>query len=272
MIAPTKIDQATKAQLYRYFNGFERFFTASRKVNQLELLADDITLTTPRGSISGKPNYTHSLGNFKGMKISHSIENISINTHPNGLISATVRLIYHGVQKDGSANSLRFIYETELYQRPNQLPLFKTIQLGVDGAFESATFQDSYIKSRCLALMHYYLFLIEKVQDNAAEFQEILTDDFQLNLAPTTILTTMEALGNWLKGMAKNIAIYSHYPKNVAVKSLAHETYELRVDFDWEGWTVEAQKMAAKTRHIWVIKDRKNDRFAKIQSIEVEQL
>jgi len=272
MIAPTKIDHATKAQLYRYFNGFERFFTASRKANQLELLAKDFIITTPRGSITGVGNYAHSLGDYKGLKIAHSVEDISIKTHPNGLISATVSLIYHGVQKDGTDNALRFIYDTELYQRPKQLPLFKTIILSVDGAFQSPTFHDSYIKTRSLALMHYYLFLIEKVANNATEFQEILTDDFQLNLSPTNILTTIEALGNWLKGVAKQLTISSHYPKHWEVKSLAHETYQLTVDIDWEGWTVETQKMIAKTRHTWVIKDKKNDRFGKIHSIEVEQL
>lgn len=272
MIASTKIEQATKTQLYRYLNGFERFFTASRKANQLALLANDITLTTPRGSISGTANYTHSLDSFKGMKIAHAVEDIAVKTLPNGLITATVSLIYHGVQKSGDSNSLRFIYETELYQQPNQLPLFKTIQLGVDGAFESATFKGSYIQSRSLALMYYYLFLMEKLPANADEFQEILTDDFTLNLSPTTILTTMDDLGNWLENVAKQLSITSHYPKNMAVKSLAHETYELSADFDWEGWMVGGQKMTATTRHIWVIKDRKNDRFAKIQSIEMEQL
>ena len=271
MIASTKIEQATKAQLYRYFNGFERFFTASRKANQLELLADDIIITTPRGSIAGKANYAHSLGDYKGMKISHAIEDIAVKTLPNGLITATVRLIYKGVQKNGANNSLRFIYETELSQQANQLPLFKTIQLNVDGAFEAASFQDTYIKSRSMALLYYYLFLIEKVADNAAEFQEILTDDFQLNLSPDTTLTTIMDVDKWLKNVAKNIVVTSHYPKNIVVKSLAHETYELRVDFDWEAWTVEQQKVTAKTRHTWVIKDKKNDRFASIQSIRVER-
>jgi len=272
MIAATKIEQATKAQLYRYFNGFERFFTASRKANQLELLAKEIIITTPRGSIAGKANYAHSLGDYKGMKISHAIEDIVVKTLPNGLITATIKLIYQGVQKNGVNNSLRFIYETELYQQANQLPLFKTIQLNVDGAFEAANFQDTYIKSRSIALLYYYLFLIEKVADNAAEFQEILTDDFQLNLSPNTTLTTITDVDNRLKNVAKSIIVSSHYPKNIAVKSLAHETYELRVDFDWEGWTPEQQKVAAKTRHTWVIKDKKNDRFAKIQSISVENI
>ncbi len=270
MIASTKIEQATKTQLYRYLNGFERFFTASRKANQLALLADDITLTTPRGSISGTANYIHSLSSFKGMKIAHAVEDITVKTLPSGLITATVSLIYHGVQKSGEGNSLRFIYETELYQQPNQLPLFKTIQLGVDGAFESTTFQDSYIKSRSLALLHYYLFLIEKIPTNADDFQEILTDDFTLNFSPTTTLTTIDQLGNWLAKVAIQLSISSHYPTQVEVQSLAHETYKLTVDFDWEGWTVDGQKLTAATRHTWVIKDRKNDRFAKIQSIVVE--
>ena len=125
MITSTKIEQATKAQLYRYFNGFERFFTASRKANQLELLADDIIITTPRGSIAGKANYAHSLGDYKGMKISHTIEDIVVKTLPNGLIKATVKLIYQGVQKNGANNSLRFIYETSYTNKPINYPYSK---------------------------------------------------------------------------------------------------------------------------------------------------
>lgn len=270
MIPSTKINHAVKTQLYRWLNSFERFFTASRKANQLDLLVDNFMVTTPKGSIVGKENYAYSLADYKGMKISHKIENIDIAAQSNGLISVVVSLIYHGIHKSGSDNCLRFKYETELSAQPNQLPLFKNMNLSVAGAFQSPTFQDSYPKLRSLALMYYYLFLIEKVADNAADFQEILTDDFQLHLSPTTTISTIDGLGNWLKRVAKNIAISSHYPKNIEVKQLAHETYRLTVDFDWEGWTVKEKKMTAKTRHTWVIKDKKNDRFAKIQSVNVE--
>lgn len=272
MIASTKLEHAVKTQIYRWLNSFEHFFTTSRKANQLALLVDNFMITTPKGSIVGKENYAFSLADYKGMKIAHQIESIDVTPQSNGLISVVLHLIYHGIHKSGSDNCLRFKYETELASAPDQLPLFKTMNLSVDGAFKSPDFQDSYMHTRSMALLHYYLFLIEKVVDNANEFQEILTDDFQLHLSPTTTISTIDGLGNWLKRVANNMAITSHYPKTMAVIKLAHETYELIVDFDWEGYTVMEEKMAAATRHTWVIKDKKNDTFAKIQSINVEQL
>ncbi|MFK7984318.1 MAG: hypothetical protein AB8G86_30370 [Saprospiraceae bacterium] len=272
MIAPTKLEHATKAQLYRWFNGYERYFTASRITNQLALLAEDIIVTTPRESIAGKANYAKSLKEYKGMKIAHTIEEIKITTKINGRIEAEIHLIYHGVQRDGTDNCLRFIYKNELAQIPNQLPVFKNIQLAVEGAFQSPPFTDSYPRLRALALMHYYLFLIERLQENAVDFQEILIDGFQLKFSPTTIINSIETLNSWLKKVRQKVAITSHYPKNVSVKTLALDRYELTVDFDWEGWTITNQKMTAQTRHTWLIIDKKNDRFAKIQAIEVAQL
>lgn len=272
MIASTKLEHATKAQLYRWFNGYERYFTASRITNQLALLAADIVVVTPRESISGKTNYAKNLKEYKGMKIAHTIENLKITSKINGRIEVEVQLIYHGVQRDGTDNCLRFIYKNELVQIPNQLPVFKNIQLEVDGAFQSPPFTDAYPKLRALALMHYYLFLIEQLADNAADFQEILMDEFQLKLSAVTTITSLEHLSTWLNEVRQKVAITSHYPKNITVKTLALNQYELTVDFDWEGWTTTNQKMTAQTRHTWVIIDKKNDRFAKIQSIDVAQL
>lgn len=272
MIPSTKIEHAVKTQIYRWYNGYERYFTTSRISNQLELLANDISITTPKGTISGKANYPAELGDYRGIKISHKIEEIEVIEQPNGLISLNVNVVYQGVQKDGTDNCLKFKYENELEQQPNQLPVFKAINLSVAGIFESPTFTDSYPRIRSLALMHYYLFLIEKLDNNAAEFQEILSDDFQLNLSKETLLNSIDGLANWLNDVAQKITVTNHYPKNIEINVLGKDTYELTVEFDWEGWTKTAQKMIAKTKHKWVIIDKKNDRFAKIQSIDVEQL
>lgn len=272
MITTTKMEHAIKTQLYRWYNGYERYFTASRIANQLALLAEDIVITTPRGKVAGKTNYSWGLKDYKGMKIAHTIEDIAITPKTNGVISVAVSTIYHGIQRDGTDNCMRFTYENELTPIPNQLPLFKSIQLSVADVLGSPTFKDTYPRLRSLAVMHYYLFLIEQLQENATEFQEILTDDFQLNLSPTTVINSIKDLGTWLKGLTQKIAITSHHPNNIIVTSLSLNKYELKVDFDWEGSTVTQQKMMAKTRHTWVIIDKKNERFAKVQSINVAQL
>lgn len=272
MITSTKKEHAIKTQLYRWYNGYERYFTASRIANQLELLVEDAVITTPSRSIAGKANYAPILNEYKKMKISHSIEKMDIHFKEGGAIEVEVGIVYHGIQSDGTDNCLGFTYENALQEIPNELPVFTAVNLKVGGFFKSPEFQDSYPRLRSLALMHYYLFLIEKLADNVAEFQEILTDDFQLNLSQEVVLNSMNDLDNWLKSVSTKLVVTSHYPKNIEVKNINRDTYELKVDFDWEGWTKSNQKMIAETRHTWVITDKKNDRFAKIQSIEVEQL
>lgn len=269
MIISTRNSHAIKTQLYRWYNGYEKYFTASRIANQLELISEDIVMVTPRGTTIGKTSYMASLAEFKGIKISHKIEAINIESKENGISLATVNIIYHGIQKDGTDTCLKFIYENELYQTQGQLPVLKKIKLSVDGALKSPIFHESYPTLRSLALMHYYLFLLEQLNHNSNKIQEILADNFQLNLSEKIIINSIDALDNWLKSMPQQITSISHYPKNTIVNILAIDKYELNVDFDWEGWTKTGQKITAKTHHNWTIIDKKNAPFAKIQSINV---
>jgi len=271
MIFTTRNTHAVKTQLYRWYNGYERPFTKARIANQLDLLTEDIHFITPNVTLRGKTEYTNALAAYKGMRISHQIEEAIITEGKNNQLGLFANILYHGIQSDGTDNYLHLVYDNQLILQDDDLPLFKRIQLDLAGGFESPDFEDSYPTTRSLALMHYYLYNIEKLSINATPFAEILTDDFQLNLSPETVITSLDSLSAWLQRAATEIAITSHHPKNVSVEQKAG-FFELKVDFDWEGWTKTNKKRKSTTRHIWKIVDDEKERFARIHQIEVINL
>jgi len=272
MIA-TKNIHAAKTQLYRWFNGYERPFTIRRIVNQVDILVTDIFIKLPNGEINGHKEYRRFLSNYRGMRISHELKNVEIVEQQQGQLALSVDLIYHGIQKNGEENCLIFHYENKLMQEEGHLPLFKELNLSVAGLVEKPLpFQDSYPTFRMMSLMHYWLFNMEHLDGNIVPFKEILTEDFVLNLSPTTKISSIEGLEKWLKTVPTQMEVTNHYPKNVAVKVLSENTFQLEVTFDWEGVTKNQEKMMATTRHTWVAKDELKLRFAKIQRMDVEYL
>lgn len=272
MIAIKNI-HAAKTQLYRWYNGYERPFTIRRIVNQVDILARDIFIKLPNGEINGHKEYRRFLSNYRGMKISHELKNVEVVEQQQGQLALSVDLIYYGIQKNGEENCLIFHYENKLMQEKENLPLFKEINLSVAGLVEKPLpFQDSYPTLRMMALMHYWLFNVEQLDGNVASFKEILTEDFALNLSPTTNITTLEKLEEWLKTVSTQMEVTNHYPKDVAVEVLNENTFQLEVTFDWEGVTKNQAKMTATTRHTWLAKDDLKLRFAKIQRMDVEYL
>ena len=271
MIATTKNIHAAKAQLYRWYNGYERPFTKARIANQLDLLAEDIHFITPNQILQGKVNYAKALDAYQGMRIAHKIEEIAITEGEEGVVNISATILYHGIQSNGTDNYLRLTYDTLLQSQEEDLPLFKHIKLDLAGGMESPEFEDSYATTRSLAVLHYYLYNVERLTTDVQPFKEILTKDFQLNLSPQTKITTIDGLAQWLKGAATQVSITSHHPKNISVVEKG-DYFELKVAFDWEGWTRTNKKMVASTHHVWQIVDQPNERFARIRQIDVETL
>jgi len=271
MITSTKNIHAAKTQLYRWYNGYERPFTIARIRHQMELLANDVFIKTPNGELKGKKSYPSLVGKYRGMKISHVMKHITVDEATNGQLYLTADVVYHGIQSNGQDNCFTFHYEHILIPRVGQLPVFKEILLQPTGMLETPTFQDSYPTFRMMALMHYWLYNVERLTATIDPFKEILVTDFQLNF-PSEQITTLDQFAIWLTKAANQLEITSHYPRDVSVESIAENVFQLRVTFDWEGVTKTEQKMTGITRHVWVATNHLKERFAKIKSMDVEVL
>ncbi|TBR37769.1 hypothetical protein CBF23_013830 [Marinomonas agarivorans] len=261
-----------KVQLYRWYQLYERPMNDARIANQMALFDENIIINSTSGQLKGKPNYPDALQRFKGWKNAHHVQSVTVTNTEKGAYQLTANIIYQGIKPDGEKSSYRIDYNTKLTSNGDLLPVFANIDLNVTGP-APVTFDDSYADNRMLSLLHYWLALMEQLDGNVEPFKEILTDDFRLNLsAKNNNINNIESFTKWLNGVPLQLQQSSHHIKNFSAQQIGADLYQLQVDFDWYGIMKTGQRMTAKTRHIWQVVDNPNERFARVQKVDVETL
>lgn len=274
MITNTKISHAAKVQYYRWYLFYERDFENQKRLNnQLEILAEDISMKSAAGEMKGRANYPERLKVYKGWKNAHHVQNISVKKSETGTINLEADIIYQNLKSDGTNDSYPLHYSTTLDQIDNsKLPVFTGISIAPTGKIENPTFEDAYPTNRMLSLIHYWLLNMEQLDGNVEPFKELLTEDFELHFSTSGApISNFDTLEKWLNGTPKQLKQSSHFPRNFSVKELGNNEYEVNVDFDWRGITKDGKGLKATTAHKWIVIDNPNDRFAKIKKVKVTQ-
>lgn len=266
-VPTTKEQHLAKAQLYRWYQLYEREMNDLRIANQMDILVEDIYMKTTAGEMKGKENYPERLIAYTGWKNAHHVENILATSSDKGLeLEADIR--YQNIRPDGEKNSYTIHYNTVLAQNSNILPLFISIEIVPTGENNDA-FKDAYPTNRTKSLMYYWLACMESLDGDVTSFKELLADDFVLNFSTGGEIKTISELETWFKGASMKLKESSHYPEKFSVKTIMENEYEVSVELDWKGITKENQNVKAKTKHIWYIVDNQNERFAKILKADV---
>jgi hypothetical protein len=266
----TKEQHLAKAQLYRWYQLYERDMNDLRIANQMDILVEDIHMKTAVGEMKGKQNYPERLSVYKGWKNAHHVENMKIISTEKGIqLEADIR--YQNIRPDGEKKSYTIHYSTELTKIEDDLPKFSSIEIAPTGETNEA-FKDAYPVNRTKSLMHYWLASMERLDGNVTPFKELLADDFILNFSIVSNITSIPELKTWLNGSPMKLKESSHYPENFSVKTIMENEYEVTVEFDWKGITKDNKQMQARTKHIWYVVDNPNERFAKILKADVFQL
>lgn len=259
-----------KTQYYRWHLLYERPMTETRIKQQLELLADDILLQSAAGEMRGKENYPARLQVYEGWKNAHHVQNITIEEHEDGFLQLKAAIRYQNIKPDGEKASYAIDYTINFTAFENVLPQFKTVQITPTGTTDDS-FTDAYPTNRTKATLHYWLANMEQCDGDVTPFLELLADDFELNFSSGQI-TSVADFTTWLNGAPKHMKESNHYPENFALKVVDEHTYEVSVEFDWNGITLDDKKMVARTAHHWILTDNPEERFAKIKTVNVTQL
>lgn len=259
-----------KTQYYLWYQLYERPMNEQRITNQMDLFIDDVIIESATGILRGKENYPERLGVYKGWKNAHHVQNISLVTNKEGKSQIMADIRYQNIQPDGKKASYTLDYVMEFEDFSNKLPKLTKVIIKPTGETED-TFEDAYPNNRINSLMHYWLSNMEQLDGNVKPFEELLTDEFELNFS-TAPIKSIEELENWLNGTPKQLIQSSHHPENLIVKTINDTTFEVSVVFDWYGIAKNGQKMKAKTLHNWVVIDNPNERFARIRKVDVKQI
>jgi hypothetical protein len=260
-----------KAQLYRWYQLYEREMNEKRIANQMAILADDVIIKSAAGEMKGKENYPTRLGVYKGWQNAHHVQNITVKDINDSTIGLEADIHYQNIQADGLRKSYSLHYTTQLTKTTDILPVFSFLNLQPTGEL-TEVFEDEYPTNRAKSLLYYWLANMEQLDGNVVPFKELLTHDFILNFSNSSQIDTIAKLESWLHGTPIQLSQSSHHPENFTIKKIASNEYEMTVEFNWYAIAKDGKKMIARTNHVWHIIDNPNDRFAKIKRIDVTQI
>lgn len=259
-----------KAQIYRWYQLYERELSDVRISNTMDMLSDDIFLKSAAGEMKGKENYPDRLKAYEGWKNAHHVEKIEVSLDDNSNLLLTTNIRYQNIQPNGDKKSYTIHYNTTLKENGNNLPNFNAIEISPTGETDEA-FVDAYPENRMKSLMHYWLANMERLDGDVTPFKELLAPNFQLNFSTSSKLNSIEDLEKWLNGTPTQLKESKHIPTNFSMKTIMENEYEVTVSFDWTGTAKDGTKMKATTKHVWYVIDDINKRFAKILKVDVTQ-
>lgn len=258
-------------QYYRWYQVYEVPFNKARIDNQLDILADEVEISSQAGTTKGKMGLADRLRMFEGWQNTHHVENASIKQLNDEELSLEADILYQNIRPDDSRYSYRIHYSTILKLRENDLPLFTKVHLEPIGTVENPEFTPAYADNRAKSFMHYWLYLMETASVNGDKFKELLAEPFELNLSTASKIDTLKGFNEWLSTAPSQVKESGHYPKNLSVTENADNTISVSVDFEWEGISVDNKPMVAETHHEWVLENNLDERFARMKMMKVTQ-
>lgn len=266
----TRHVHAAKTQYYRWYQLYEGEITPRRIENQMDILADDVQITSVAGTLSGKLGYPERVQAYKGWQNAHHVQRVDVKSYPDKTLKIDAEIIYQNIRTNGNKNQVRIAYEvyTTAYDS-KELPQLSVVNIKPVEELEVTDFKDAYSTNRVLALMHYWLFNVEKMDGNSEPFKKVLAENFQLNFSQNRQIKNLEEFNTWLKGVSSQASATNHFPENITISELSNNNYKLEVDFIWRGKTADGIAMKAHTQHTWLIEDDINEPFARIKQMDV---
>lgn len=263
---------AALAQYYRWYQVYEVPFTPARIANQKDILSDDVEIISQMGTSKGKTGLEDRLKVFAGWKNAHHVKNTQVTRTAQGQLQLEADIVYQNIRPDDSKFSYTLHYSALLSPHAQDLPVFERLELKPTGEVKQFKFESAYAQNRAKSLMHYWLYLVETSHQDSGKFQEILAPNFALQLSDQTHISNLAQLTQWLASIPKRIQSSTHAYNNLQVTERADGTMQLSVDFDWKGINLAGQHMVGATHHEWVLANHMDERFARIQSMQVTML
>lgn len=263
---------AALTQLHRWYTFYEN--PKADIAHQLAILDENVLLKSSLGEASGHEAYVSRVAQLPDTwQNAHFTKTPDISIADDGSVQLNLEITYQnvGMLPDGAVRQANLAYTTQLKPTDTVLPKFTSIAIEPLGEPTGGTFKSAYGENRLLALVHYWLALIEDPARDPEPVRDVLAEDFSLNFSSGTI-TDFDGFEAWLAGPASQVAASTHVLSNFSYKELGDGQFSLMVDFDWEGILPDGKEMTAKTRHAWVVMDDPTEAFARIKSIDVEVL
>jgi hypothetical protein len=110
-------------------------------------------------------------------------------------------------------------------------------------------------ENRARAFLYRWLELLERTAGDAEPLRELLADDLTMTLPDGRALHSYEEVAAWYAGTREAVQLSLHHVRELTVTPGPGRTYDLAIDFDWQGIAKDGRPMTARTRHQWTLTD-----------------
>jgi hypothetical protein len=266
------LHHAAMAQARRWYQYYEN--PAVGLKNQLDILDPSISVRSGLGEAKGHVAYGDRVTKLPAdWKNAHFVRKHTAQVGTDGSINLKLDITYlnQGMLPDGAVRTADLAYDTVLKRGSELLPKFQSIAITQNSESKAAAFKSAYAENRLQGLVHYWLAIIEDPSRNPDPAREILAGQCSLNFSSGAI-TSFDGFKAWLAGPGSRVTASTHIMSHFAYEETGPNMYNLSVEFDWEGIQSNGKGMTAKTRHRWIVADDPAERFARIQTVDVDAL
>ncbi|MGF1429828.1 nuclear transport factor 2 family protein [Kitasatospora sp. LaBMicrA B282] len=127
-------------------------------------------------------------------------------------------------------------------------------------------------ENRVRSFLHRWLLLLEQPAPDAEPLRELLADDLEMTLSDGRVLHTFEEVAAWYAGARELVGVSIHHIVDLVITPAPDGgSYQLAMDFSWQGIANSGRPMTARTRHRWTLTDT-GERFLRLSRFAVTQL
>lgn len=127
-------------------------------------------------------------------------------------------------------------------------------------------------ENRVRAFLHHWLSLLEQPAPDAEPLRELIADDLEMTLSDGRVLHTFDEAASWYAGARDLVDISIHRIVDLVVTpGSGVGSYDLAMDFAWQGIAKTGQPMTARTRHRCTLTDT-GERFLRLSRFAVTAL
>ncbi len=116
-------------------------------INQLDILADNFSVTSPSGTANGHEEYEAAVKQFPASwQNAHDLQQINVTLNEDGSLNMTAQIVYSNLGMTDSLVAKRMGYSASLaYDEPGSLPKFTDMTITSLGAAEVDEIKDAYV-------------------------------------------------------------------------------------------------------------------------------
>lgn len=154
--------------------------------NALQILAENVTVVSPSGTLYGRDHYIDRIAIYKGWKNAHRVKTFTVTVPSPDTYGLEAQILYENIRPNGEKYTTRNRYVAVLKsnnsQDPLDLPVFEKIEL-FPKLIEQVPFEDAYYENRAKSFLHRWLLLMEITAAPVDRFDALLATQFSLDLS-----------------------------------------------------------------------------------------